>query len=77
MSTNRTRLTLTAALIAIVLTLLLWGRAIDHNAQTQQTLDQMDREVAAAKAASAAAAHSAAEATEAARKAWNRLPGSS
>jgi hypothetical protein len=77
MDANRLRLILTAVLVVIVVALLLWGRAIDHNARVQQTLQQMDRDVAAAKAASDAAAHSAAEAAEAARKAWNKLPGSS
>jgi len=74
---GRLRLILTAALVAVIVALLFWGRAIDRNAQVQQTLRQMDQDVAAAKAASDSAAKSAAEAAEAARKAWNGLPGSS
>jgi hypothetical protein len=77
MSSKRNRLILGLSLVALVLAILLWGRARLSEDAVQHTIDRMDRDAAAAKAAADAAAVSAGEAMEAARKAQNALPGSS
>ena len=74
---KHSRLAVVALLIAIIGALLFLGQARVHSETMQQTLDRMDRDVAAAKAAAGRAEVSADEAKDAARRAWNGLPGSS
>ncbi len=74
---SRIRLVAAAALVALLAAFLLWDHARVDRAAVQRTLDQADRDAAAAKAAADAAAVSAGEAAGAARKAQNTLPGSS
>jgi hypothetical protein len=77
MSANRLKLIAAGMFILVMIALMLWFPSHANDAAIRATVDQADRDVAAAKAAADAAAASAAKAKGAAQDLQNRLPGSS
>jgi hypothetical protein len=66
-----------ALLFGVMVVLLFLSHDSAHRLRIQQTLNQADRDVAAANAAADRAGRSAAEAIEAAKAARDTIPGSS
>jgi len=77
MSVNRLKLVAAGIVILVMVALMLWFPSHANDAAIRATVEQADRDVAAAKAAADAAAVSAAKARGAAQDLQNRLPGDS